>query len=651
MPLYVSQDEEKFVRIEDYVNKFPEISLVRYYSAEGEAIFADYPHETGSEVAPIDPRILQAVAQSPAKDKRYLLDTLFQEVPLVRITKPIWTESLLSDGLLGFDPYGDQEVKETLIGYVELGLDFSHYQAQLTQNLVMGSLLSVGILILLTIASWSVYRRALLPLSQLQQPLRNLADGQTNFRVRTTGHKEIVAIANALNTTVSALNERDKKLRQLANHDPLTGLYNRHRLSELLDQELDYVASNGTTSALLFIDLDQFKYVNDTVGHAAGDRLLKDAADRLKASVRANDVVCRFGGDEFVVLLSEVKKKNVEKRCEAMLKIMREHRFLDGGASFSIPCSIGVTMITSDQFTPNDLLAQADMACHHAKTRGRNQYHFYKASGKETREMEAEVNWSQQIQKALADGSFVLHYQPIVDVHTGKPTHYEVLLRMKLENKKLIPPNAFLPAANRFGLMTEIDEWVIANALKRLAEFRTERGDLRFTLNVSGHTFETTDLFEYIQEHLKRNELPLDAIVLEITEQVAVRNMGNAGKQISDLAKLGVKFAIDDFGAGYSSYSYLKTLPVDYIKIDGVFISNLADDIVDQKIVSSISQIAQATNKKTIAEHVGDYRTFELLRVLGVDYAQGFFIGRPSAKLSRDSLPTSITAVRRRRAG
>ena len=204
---------------------------------------------------------------------------------------------------------------------------------------------------------------------------------------------------------------------------------------------------------------------------------------------------------------------------------------------------------------------------------------------------------------------------------------------MQTGPRKLIPPAAFLPAANRFGLMAEIDRWVIRNAVRKLAEFRARQGDIQFTINVSGSIFDTQDPFKFIHGELEANDVPLDAIVLEITEQVAVQNMGNAAKQIAYFAEHGCRFAIDDFGAGHSSYKYLKSLPVDFIKIDGSFITNLVDDFIDQRIVSSICEIAEATNCKTVAEHVGNYQTLELLRELGVNYAQGFYLGKPSGQL------------------
>ena len=651
VPLYTTQNEDKYLRIENYINSFPEISFVRYYSPVGEIIFEDFPLQENMQISMLQPDYLDSLATEPVSDKAFLLESELNQSQLVRISKPIWTESYLDDGLLELDLYGnqEQEVRAELVGFVELGLNFSTYQAQLSRNIVIGSLIGFAFLMFLTSVSGIFFRRALKPLSQLQHPLKELAKGKTDFSVKTSGHREIVAIADALNTTVSSLNERDKKLWQLANHDSLTGLMNRHQFSEMLVEEIDKVARKKIKSALLFVDLDQFKYVNDTLGHAAGDRLLKQAAEHLKNGIRKRDIVSRFGGDEFTILLSDVKQKDVKAVCATLVQDMRDYHFHEDGQTFNIPCSIGVAMFSSRNISPAELLAQADMACHEAKSRGRNRFEFYKASGAEMKQMTADIGWSQQIQKALKEDLFVIHYQPIVDVHTGRPTHFEVLLRMRTGQKRLVPPAAFLPAASRFGLMTEVDQWVIRNAMQALAKFRVTEKNLTFTLNISGNIFEDADLYGCIEENLRAFRLPPESIVLEITEQVAVRNIVTAADQISEISKLGCKFAIDDFGAGYSSYTYLKSLPVDYIKIDGSFIKNLATDRVDKTIVRSISQIARVTAKKTIAEHVADAATFKVLAELGIDFAQGYYVGRPAAKPSNRSTPVPLATAQRRK--
>lgn len=651
MPLYTSLDEERYLRIETFVNAFPEIAYVRYYSTDAEDLFTSYRNDTEVRAPRLSAAYLAELARvnTVPEDDAVLLEELIDGVPIVRVSKPIWIESLPHDGLLGFDPDDIQPGKPILVGFAEIGLDFRDYEGQLNRNIITASLLGIIVLFILTLASSIVFRRALRPLAQLQEPLQKLASGSTDFKVETTGHTEIVAIAEALNATVTALNERDKMLWQLANKDSLTGLSSRHRFSEILVEELENIAKHNRKTALLFVDLDQFKYINDTLGHAAGDRFLKQAAERLESGVRKEDTVSRFGGDEFTILIRDIGKEDLNSICEALVKDMRDHRFMEEGQAFSVPCSIGVTVFDSNANSAAELMAQADMACHEAKARGRNRFQFYKTSGKERKRMAADVGWSQQIQRALKEDFFVMQYQPIVCVRTGKTDHYEALLRLRADDGQLVPPTAFLPAANRFGLMQEVDEWVISNTLSTLAVFRKARSDLKFSLNISGTIFENENLNHCIERNLAVNNLPPDCIVLEITEQVAVQNVGSARKQIEGLSKLGCKFAIDDFGAGHSSYTYLKTLPADYIKIDGSFIRDLATDVVDETIVRSICQIAKATKKLTIAEHVGDARTFEMLLDLGVDFAQGFYVGKPTDNLVEPDLPISMQAARKRK--
>ncbi len=636
MPLYVSDDAEKYIRVENYANQYPEISSIRYYSATGDPALTDLPHQENANVPRLRPDVLENLAFATTEANTHLIERLDQEQSLLRISKPIWTESLSSDGLLDFDLADDSAVTRTLVGFVELTLDYTSYQTSLSRYFLLGGIGCLIALLLLTSASWYVYRRALLPLSQLQNSLEELAKGHTKIRVEASGHKEIKAVADALNTTIAALNERDKKLWKMANHDPLTGLVNRHRFEELFKKELDEIAKNETTSALLFLDLDQFKYVNDTVGHTAGDRLLKDVARRLENIVGETGVVSRFGGDEFLVLIRNIDKSDIESVCNKFVQNLREHIFLENGESFAVSCSVGATVVDRTGSSHADLLAQADLACFQAKALGRNRVQLYEASETGIRRMAIELSWSQKIKAALRDDLFVLHYQPIVDIFTGEAVLYEGLIRMQGEHGELIPPSAFLHAASRFGLMTEIDEWVIRTAIKDLGEYRARYGDVRFSLNVSGSFFASQNFVQSILNSLDREGVPLDAVVLEITEQVAVASSGGADQRMAQLVQQGLNFAIDDFGAGYSSYNYLKTLPVNFIKIDGSFIKELAGDEVDRAIVDSICQIARATGKKTVAEHVQDYDTMEILRALGVDYAQSYLLGAPSETLQRE---------------
>ena len=301
--------------------------------------------------------------------------------------------------------------------------------------------------------------------------------------------------------------------------------------------------------------------------------------------------------------------------------------------SLNVLCSVGITMIDSGRFTPDELMSQADIACHEAKACGRNRCYLYEVSSEEKNRMTADISWSQRIKGALKNDDFLLHYQPIIDLASGEPSMYETLVRMRGDDGETIPPAAFLPAANRFGLMVDIDHMVIRKAFASLSGFRRRGLDLRFTLNLSGYVFNDTKLIGFIAEQLNENELDPSAVVFEITEQVAVRHLGEAGGLIRDLMQLGCQFALDDFGTGFSSFNYLKHLPVDYIKIDGSFVSNMVNDRLDQAMVKSIIQVAKTVGKQTIAEFVQNEETLDMLRDLGVDYAQGYHLGKPASAL------------------
>ncbi|MGD8311788.1 MAG: EAL domain-containing protein [Gammaproteobacteria bacterium] len=634
-PLYKSEDEERFLRIENYIANFPEIALVRYYAPDGSVLFTE---TSGSMPADLDlPRLsstqldrLRAVTDT---DKPYLLDTTMDRHSLFRVSAPVWVESMKPEDLLNLDLDSAEADEMEVVGFVEMGLNFSRYQDRLIAGIFIGSLVLAMALLVLALVGRYLLKSALKPLSDLQIPLTRLAAGETEFKVSSTGHKEIVAINKALQTTVCALNQRDKMLRRLADYDPLTGLPNRRYFSQELEDEIARVREGGKTSALLFIDLDQFKYINDTLGHAAGDRVLVQAACCLSGNLRENDLIARFGGDEFTVVLRDINRENAAQLVEDLMKLMQDIQFIEDGQSFSVLCSIGVTMLDSGRFSPDEVLSQADFACHEAKARGRNRFHFHELSSSEKRRMTVDMGWSQRIKKALRDDRMLLHYQPIIDIVTGHPAMYEVLLRMRDDRGNIIPPAAFMPAANRFGLMVDIDHLVIRRAMESLARFRNQGHDIKFTLNLSGHAFNDTRLVGFIRENLEKNGLDPTMVILEITEQVAVRHLVQARGLIQEIMALGCRFALDDFGAGFSSFNYLKHLPVDYIKIDGGFIKNMASDRVDQAMVKSIIQIAKAVGKQTIAEYVQDSETLTMLNDLGVNYAQGFYIGKPAETL------------------
>jgi diguanylate cyclase (GGDEF)-like protein len=638
-PLYQSGDNERFLRVENYVQNYPDIALVRYYTPDGAILFADAPNGSLPEdgLPPLNQDQLDRLRTTTNPNIPYLFDTPMGSQSLYRVSAPVWIESMKPEELLSLDLNAAPLDKAEVIGFVELGLDFSRYQKRLMSGIVLGSLVLAGSLLALALAGRHLLKGALKPLSDLEIPLARLAAGETDVEVRSTGHKEIMAINDALQTTIRALNERDKMLRRLADYDPLTGLPNRRFFAQALEDEIAWAAASGRSSALLFADLDQFKCINDTLGHAAGDRILVQAASCLQGNLREHDLIARFGGDEFTIILKDITRDNAARLVETLVRFMKDIHFLENGQSLNVLCSVGITMIDSGRFTPDELLSQADIACHEAKARGRNRSCLYEVSSEEKSRMTADIGWSQRIKSALKDDEFLLHYQPIIELASGQPLMYEALVRMRGDDGKIIPPAAFMPAANRFGLMVDIDHTVIRKAFEALAGCRRCGHDLRFTINLSGYVFNDTKLVDFIDEQLKEHGLDPSAVVLEITEQVAVRHLGQACGLIHDLMAIGCRFALDDFGTGFSSFNYLKHLPVDYIKIDGGFVRNMVHDNVDQAMVKSIIQVARTVGKQTIAEYVQDEETLAMLRELGVDYAQGYFLGKPGAVLLNES--------------
>ncbi len=631
-PLYNDDAKaDRFIHIEDYIEKFPEIAYVTYYTLDGTPIFREKHTDITTAPSSLSSKQMAQLGNTTHIKKPHIIRHDQDNSLYVKAYTPVWLESIPDDGLLDFSLADTRRDKVKLVGYVELGLDFSTYEKQFINNLLAGSVIILIIFMIILAISRAVIKQAIMPLTTLNKALKHLAEGNTEFNVPRSTHREINNISHALNTTIKALRERDATLLRLADHDSLTGLYNRNFFTEKLEK----LAATNSTSALLFVDLDHFKYVNDTLGHEAGDRMLVQAARWLKHHLRKCDTLCRFGGDEFTILIEETTQQKTVQLASNLVTMMNQHLvFIDSNQQFQVSCSIGVTMIDSDLYTPDEFLSQADLACHEAKRAGRNRHYFYEKLKNETGKMEEDIGWSRRIEAALKHNQFVLEYQPIVNVHTGHSDIYEVLLRLSGEDDKLIPPSAFLPAAQRFGLMVEIDHWVIKHALMALANHRKLNPDIKFAINLSGHVFEEVNLFRIVQENIERYQIPPESLIFEVTEQVAVQHIAEANLLIKKLIALGCEFALDDFGSGFSSFNYLKHLPIHYIKIDGNFIENMTNDKTDQAMVRSMIQIAKSVGKFTIAEYVLDEDTMSLLKGLGIDYAQGHYVGRPQQQLA-----------------
>jgi len=649
-PLYLADDTEALLRLESFVNKYPEIGRVAYFREDGTPLFSIDAQENMEPVETLSGSMLEDARALIGGEEPYLLQSSVIDPRQFEILAPVWTEALADDGLFAFDPADSMLSSDLeLVGFVGMHLDFTIFHDRLLGNIKIAILFLLVLLSAFAMYGRRVLQKALASISDLQNPIQELAKGNLNVKFEPAEHREISDIVEALETTASALSERDAMLVEFANHDNLTGLYNRRRFVEELNVELANMAVHGHTSALFFIDLDQFKYVNDTCGHAAGDRLIRKVADELLRSVRHSDVVARFGGDEFVILLCDSDRKSAKALAEIILANMRRLAHVEEDRVFHVHCSIGVTMVGGSNVKPDDLIAEADMACREAKSAGRNRLHFFEQASQSLERASSDVGWMNKLRNAVDANSFQLRFQPINRIDTGVTTHHEVLLRLRADDGKLLSPDAFLPAAVRFGLMSEIDLWAIRHAAEAYAEHVVENPKLRLSINLSANAFENDDLARFVETAFIKHSVPPTHIIFEITESLAVRRPRHVERQIGELRALGCKLALDDFGTGYSSFSYLQKLHFDYIKIDGAFVHDIMNNPVDQKMIKLIAEIGREANMKTIAEYVQNAESLELLGELGVDLAQGYFVGRPTKRPLFKSTPISLSLQRNRR--
>lgn len=430
-----------------------------------------------------------------------------------------------------------------------------------------------------------------------------------------------------------------ENLRYLAEHDELTGLNNRAYFNNELTKTVDKAKRSAKHNcSVLYIDLDNFKYVNDTLGHAAGDKILVDITKILKQRTRRSDLIARLGGDEFVVLISEYNLKVVEGIAENFREQIANYSLHYDGKIIDIACSIGVAIINEETKSTSEVMSQADVACHFAKRAGRNRIHIFSDNdSNDVKTMSLDMGWSRKIKLAIEKNSFVLALQPIVNTNSQDLESYEVLIRMRDDYAGIIMPFAFLPTAERFGLAVEIDTWVINNAIKYLAKIRKSFPNVRFSVNLSAQSLTIPEIPKLIPHLLKTYNLSAQALTFEVTETSAIADMATAVELLSSLQKLGCKTSLDDFGSGMSSFAYLRELPVDIVKIDGSFVQNMTNSAVDQAMLKAMNDIAHSLGKQTVAEFVEHERHLQLLQNFGIDYAQGYYIDKP--KLIYDVFP------------
>jgi len=429
------------------------------------------------------------------------------------------------------------------------------------------------------------------------------------------------------------------QLAHQATHDALTGLLNREAFDESLREALEASRETGETQCLLYLDLDQFKLVNDTCGHLAGDDLLSRVATLVSAEVREGDVVARLGGDEFSVLLRRCKLESALATAERIHRAITQHRFSWRDRRFAVGASIGIVPIDDQSKTVTQVLSAADHACYVAKERGRGQIQVYKPDDVELARRADEMSWILRIQQTLDEGRFRLFGQRIHSLGSGGSCgsgnggelFFEVLLRMVDVDERLLAPASLVRAAERYGVMREIDRWVLKRVLETLEQAGAWLSDHPVTcaVNLSGVTLSDPTFLGYATERLAAHGVPPETLCFEVTETAAIANLALAQRLIRKLSELGCRFALDDFGSGMSSYSKLKGLPVQFLKIDHTFIRDLANNPLDRAMVESIHQMAHVLGIETIAEGVSSEPLLERLRQIGVDYAQGFWLDQP----------------------
>jgi diguanylate cyclase (GGDEF)-like protein/PAS domain S-box-containing protein len=421
-----------------------------------------------------------------------------------------------------------------------------------------------------------------------------------------------------------------KKIAYQASHDPLTDLMNRREFEKRLQRVQEHAQQQKTEHVLCYLDLDQFKVVNDTCGHIAGDELLRQIATLLHKHIRSRDILGRLGGDEFGIIMEHCTVEQASRTAESVLAAISSFRFAWKKNIFNIGVSLGLVSISAEAKNIEDLLNMADTACYAAKRGGRSRTHIYQHEDRELLKQQGEIHWVSRINQALEKDHFMLYSQHIRSIKEPERTHYELLLRMYEDEGELILPGAFLPAAERYGLSTKLDAWVIHKILSWLHANPIHLDDLfQCSINLSADSLDNDEILQSILSQLEEYQIPADKICFEITETAVIDNLPAASRFIETLRSKGCRFALDDFGSGLASFAYLRNLPVDYLKIDGLFIKNMLADPADLAMVKSINEIGKVMGKQTIAEYVENNDVLDSIKNLGIDYVQGFAVGRP----------------------
>ena len=426
---------------------------------------------------------------------------------------------------------------------------------------------------------------------------------------------------------ITTLKKLSQKMTYQATHDSLTNLINRREFERRLDQIIEDAKNTNTTHSLCYMDLDQFKAVNDSCGHAAGDELLKQISIIISTILRETDTLARLGGDEFGLLLIGCPLDKAFLLAEEIRKNIEKFRFHWDKKTFKVGISIGIVTINDSSGSIKDIQSAADTACYLAKEQGRNRVHIYETDTTAIEKHTNETNWLNRINIALDNDKFILFFQKIASIQNASHEHYEVLIRMFDEDGQTIPPNSFIPAAERFDIMSSVDSWVIKNTL--LIMQQDQYLDINFSINLSGQSLSDKSFMQDCINQINTSKVNPTHLCFEITETAMIENLSNAIRSVSTLQELGCKIALDDFGSGLSSFAYLKNLPVDYLKIDGSLIKDIETDKVNVTMVKSIIHIGHSMGLETIAEYVENQAIADILQDLKIDYVQGYGVAKP----------------------
>lgn len=561
---------------------------------------------------------------------------------IVIFSAPIF-RSLVDVDYIPEVPHGGVDTNP-VVGQIYVALTTTNLVA-LKNSLILHNLLIVLVgLIASGLLAWRIGRSITLPIESLAMAVRSLGAGQLNLRVEENSGGELQTLQQGFNTMTmqikqarDSMQERiDEATRQLlfqANHDDLTGLVNRREFERRLSRVLRSAQEHGTQHIFCYMDLDQFKVVNDTCGHSAGDGLLRQISMLLSSRIRERDTLARLGGDEFGLLLENCNVEDAHVITEGLREMVQDFRYAYQDKIFSIGASIGMVSITAEMDNVGSIMSAADTACYSAKDNGRNRIHLYRALDADVTKRHGEMEWVARLTKAMEENRFLLYVQPILPLATkDKRRYYEILLRKVDVHGRVYLPMAFIPAAERYLLMNSIDRWVIRNTLanyRNMLDLNPGNADCVFTINLSGVSLGDKTLLGYIREQFAIHGVPPSAICFEVTETSAIVNLTNTIELMEALKKIGCRFLLDDFGSGMSSFAYLKNLPVDFLKMDGAYVKDIATNSIDLAMVQSIHGIAQAMNIETIAEFVESKQVEEILRAMGVHYGQGHYLSHP----------------------